>query len=129
VHVPHAMRWMRFTTPMHAYWYLSLREGAADQVPLKVTTQPEAGTPPAHRHDAGAIVPATEGDVPQFVVHVGAVVCAVRNAVAPVPEFLRSTAPVFGLELFGAICKVIVASVPCEEKITGLPAVDPAACA
>jgi hypothetical protein len=69
-----------------------MHDGAADQVPLKVTTQPEAGTPDAPIVTMPAeSLPAIAGDVPQFVLQVGAVVCVAASCAAPVPVPLKST--------------------------------------
>jgi hypothetical protein len=75
-----------FPTTMPASAGVTLHDGAAAQVPLNVTTHPDAGTPLAPIVTVIALsVPATAGEVPQFDEHVGAVVCVVAICVAPVP--------------------------------------------
>lgn len=74
---------------------VTVQDGAAAHVPLKVTTQPDAGTPVAPIVTVPHVsVPTTDGDVPQFDEQVGGVPCAPRNCMATlVPVAVNFTAP------------------------------------
>ena len=74
-----------FPTTIPATAICATHDGAAAQVPLNTTTKADAGVVPRFTV-INVSVPVTVGEPePQFVVHVGAVVCVALTCVAPLP--------------------------------------------